>query len=39
MNILEIVGFVVLSVVGVGAVLWAMGVLTIDAKLSVNKDK
>lgn len=39
MNILEITGFVVLCVIGVGAILWSIGVLTIDAKLSVNKDK
>lgn len=39
MNILEITGFVVLCAVGIGAILYAIGVLTIDAKLSVNKDR
>ena len=39
MNILEIVGLVVLSAVGVVTVLRVIGVLTFGVKLSVRKDK
>jgi hypothetical protein len=38
MNILEIVGFVVLVVVGYGAILWMAGILGIDVNIQTDKD-
>ena len=38
MNILEIVGFVVLVVVGFGAMLWMAGILEIDVNIQTDKD-
>lgn len=38
MNIIEIVGFATLFVGGVGVALWALGILKIDASITVTRD-
>ncbi|SFJ15083.1 hypothetical protein [Nitrosomonas sp. Nm34] len=38
MNILEIVGFVVMVVVGFGVILWMAGILEIDVNIQTDKD-
>jgi hypothetical protein len=39
MNILEIVGFMVLVVVGFGAILWMAGILEIDINIQTDKSE
>lgn len=37
MNILDMVGFVVLVIVGFGAILWMAGILEIDVNIQTDK--